>query len=186
VITILRGSFCHNPVIEIPWGRVDLRPPKLIVGISLTLVGERHYLPQGAITLPAILDTGFNRTLEIDEWHLIRWAGLRKEHLAPVPKEMSHEGRKYDLCKANLWLHRTPYAGPRAPGARSPILLRKSPQVRVMAPIGQPNPRLPLLGLTAVIANKLQVQINGERTRFRIYKSLRSTLSDLYHESLDE
>jgi hypothetical protein len=186
VITILRGSSCHIPEIEVPACRVDLRPPKIIVGISLTLVGEEDYLPERVITLPAILDTGFNRTHEIDETYLTRWAGLRKEHMDPVPKEMSHEGRKYDLCEAKLWLHRTPYAGPRAPRARSPILLRKSPQVRVMAPIGKPNPRLPLLGLSALIANKLQVQINGEHTRFRIYKSLRSTLSDLYHEFLEE
>ncbi len=102
MITILRGSFCHSPEIEVPSGRLDLRPPKIIVGISLTLVGEGDSLSQGVITLPAILDTGFNRTLEIDERHLIRWAGLHKEHLAPVPKEKSHEGRKYDLCEANL------------------------------------------------------------------------------------
>ena len=64
------------------------------------------------------------------------------------------------------------------------LLLRKSTQVRVMAPIGKPNPRLPLLGLTALIANNLQVRMDGEHSRFRVYKSLRSTLSDLYDEYL--
>ena len=185
MITILRGSFCHNQQIEVPSGRVDLRPPKIIVGISLTLLGERDHLPQGVITLPAILDTGFNRILEIDEWHLVKWAGIHKEHLRPIETGKSHEGRKYDLRRANLWLHRTPYKGPRIPRDRLPILLRKSDQVRVMAPIGKPHPRLPLLGLTALIANKLQVRIDGENSRFRIYKSLRSSLSDLYHEFLD-
>src|SRR5262245_30650387 len=114
-MTILRGSFLRAPEIEVPSGRVDLRPPKIIVGISLTLAGEEDSLPEGVITLPAILDTGFNRTLEIDETHLIRWAGLHKEHLVLMQKDRSHEGRKYDLCRANLWLHRTPYKGPRAP-----------------------------------------------------------------------
>ena len=136
-------------------GRVDLRPPKIIVGISLTLVGERSAFPQGVMTLPAILDTGFNRTLEIDEWHLVHWAGLRKEHLKSIANDRFHEGRKYDLYEANIWLHRTPYAGPRTPPARSPLLLEDSRQVRVMAPMGKPNPRLPLLGLTALIANNL-------------------------------
>jgi hypothetical protein len=186
VIAILRGSFCHTPEIEVPSGRVDLRPPKIIAGISLTLLGERGHLPQGVITLPAILDTGFNRILEIDEWHLVKWAGIHKEHLDPIETDKSHEGRKYDLCRANLWLHRTPYAGPRRPGARSPILLRKSTHVRVMAPIGKPNPRLPLLGLTALIAKSLRVSIDGENSHFRISKSLRSTISDLYGESLTE
>ena len=81
VITILRGRFSHRSEIDVPLGRIDLRPPKIIVGVSLTLVGEGKSFPQRVITLPAILDTGFNRTLEIDEWHLVRWAGLRKEHL---------------------------------------------------------------------------------------------------------
>jgi hypothetical protein len=186
VITILRGPFCRKQQIEVLSGRVDLRPPKIIVGISLTLLGERDYLPSGVITLPAILDTGFNRILEIDEWHLVRWAGIHKQRLDPIETDKSHEGRKYDLYRANLWLHRTPYVGPRMPRDRSPILLRKSDQVRVMSPIGKPNPRLPLLGLGALIANNLQVRLDGEHTRFRIYKSLRTTLSDLYHKFLDE
>jgi hypothetical protein len=180
VITILRGSFFRDQEIEVPSGRVDLRPPKIIVGISPTLAGEEDSLPQGVVTLPAILDTGFNRILEIDEWHLVKWADLHKEHLDPIETDKSHEGRKYDLCRANLWLHRTPYAGPRTPPARSPILLRRSRHVRVMAPIGKPNPRLPLFGLTALMANNLQVFIDGENSRFRIEKSLRSSLSDLY------
>ena len=182
MITILRGSLFRQNEIDVPFGRVDLRPPKIIVGISLTLVGEEYGFSQDVITLPAILDTGFNRMLEIDEWHLVRWAGLRKEHLELTAKDRFHEGRKYDLYEANIWLHRTPYAGPRTPPARSPLLLEDSRQVRVMAPVGKPNPRLPLLGLTALIANNLQVLIDGENSRFRIERSLRSRLSELYRE----
>jgi hypothetical protein len=51
-----------------------------------------------------------------------------------------------------------------------------------MAPVGKPNPRLPLLGLMALVENHLQVFINGENSRFRIAKSLRSSLSELYRE----
>ncbi len=182
MITILRGSFLRNKEIEVPSDRIDLRPPKIIVGISLTLVGEEYAFSQGVIALPTLLDTGFNRILEIDEWHLVHWAGLHKEHLESIEKYKSHEGRKYDLCGANIWLHRTPYAGPRTPPARSPILLGRSRQVRVMAPIGKPNPRLPLLGLMALVENNLQVSIDGENSRLRVYKSLRLSLSDLYRE----
>jgi hypothetical protein len=70
VITILRSSLFRNQEIEVPKGRLDLRPPKIIVGISLSIPGEEDSLPKGVITLPAILDTGFNRILEIDEGHL--------------------------------------------------------------------------------------------------------------------
>src|SRR5439155_20548720 len=97
-------------------------------------------------------------------------------------REVPMPERKYALCEANLWLHRTPYAGPRRPPARSPLLLGKSPHVRVMAPMGKPNPRLPLLGLMALVENNLQVFVDGENAHFRIAKSLRSSLSELYRE----
>jgi hypothetical protein len=184
VSTILRGPFFGKTTIEVPSGRIDLRAPKIIVGISLTPVGEADALPQGVITLPAILDTGFNRTLEIDERHLVHWAGLRKEHLKPAAKNRFHEGRKYDLYEASIWLHRTLYAGPRTPPARPPLLLEESRQVRIMAPVGKPNPRLPLLGLMALIENNLKASIDGENSHFRIYKSLRLSLSDFYRRLL--
>jgi hypothetical protein len=180
VITIVHGSLSPRKVIDVPSNRIDLRPPKILVGVSLTLVGEGKSSNQRVITMPAILDTGFNRTFEIDEWHLIRWAGLRKDHLNPAAKNKSDDGRKYDLCEARIWLHRTPYEGPEAPRAQPPLLLANSRQVRVMAPIGKPNPRLHLLGLTALIENRLQVAIDGENSRFRVYKSLGVSLSEWY------
>src|SRR5262249_8139925 len=109
-----------------------------------------------------------------------------KENLVPIEKAKSHEGRKYDLCEARIWLHRTPYIRPRMPRVRSPLLLTKSRQVRVMAPMAKPNPRLPLHGLTALIQNQLRVSIDGENTRFRVYKSLRLSLSDWYREQFTE
>jgi len=54
-----------------------------------------------------------------------------------------------------------------------------------MAPIGKPNPRLPLLGLTALADNKLQACIDGENSRFRIYKYLKSSLIDFYRELVE-
>ncbi len=180
MITIVHGSLSPRKEIDVLSGRIDLRPPKILVGVSLTLVGEGKSFNQRVITMPAILDTGFNRTFEIDEWHLMRWAGLRKEHLNPAAKNQSDDGRKYDLCEANIWLHRTPYEGPRTPRAQPPLLLERSSQVRVMAPIGKPNPRLPLLGLTALIENHMRVAIDGENSRFRAYKSLGVSLSEWY------
>jgi hypothetical protein len=102
--------------------------------------------------------------------------------LEVAAKDRFHDGRKYALGVANIWLHRTPYAGPRTPPARPPLLLVASRQVRVMAPVGQPNPRLPLLGLMVLVNNKLNLSISGENSHFRIYKSLRLSLSDFYRE----
>jgi hypothetical protein len=176
-MTIIRGSLFSGSSLAVPSGQIDLRPPKIIVGLSLTLLAERDSLPPGVVTLPAILDTGFNRTCEIDEWHLVRWAGLHKEHLETVAKDKVHDGRRYDLCKATLWLHRDPFRGPQAPRTRPPMLLSRSTQIRVMATTGKPNPRLPLLGLNALIENRLQAQIDGDNSRFRLYRSIKSILS---------
>jgi hypothetical protein len=55
------------------------------VGLSVTHRSERKF-PTGAWALPAVLDTGFNRVLEIDERRLERWTGLRKEYLDILSK----------------------------------------------------------------------------------------------------
>jgi hypothetical protein len=182
-MTIIRSALFRGSYLAVPGGRLDLRPPKIIVGLSVTLPSEDEALPQTAVILPAVLDTGVNRTLEIDEWHLLRWAGIHKEHLGTVAKDKVRDGRKYDLREANVWLHRTPYEGPTAPRTKSPILLEASTQIRVMATVGKPNPRLPLLGLDALIENKLQLRINGANTRFRIYRSIGTIVSSLFNDS---
>ncbi len=182
-MTIIRGSIFGDSGLSVPSGRLDLRPPKILVGLSLSLLSERDALPAGAVILPAILDTGFNRTFEIDEWHLVHWAGLRTEHLSPVAKDKIHDGRKYELCRATLWLHRTPYEGPRTRRTSPPVLLARSLQVRVMATVGKPNPRLPLLGLNALIENKLQLQLDGSNSRFRIYRSIGTIVSSIFNSS---
>jgi hypothetical protein len=51
-----------------------------------------------------------------------------------------------------------------------------------MASIGKPNPRLPLLGLTASVQYNLQVLIDGENSRFRVRRSLRMSLAEFYPE----
>jgi hypothetical protein len=180
---IIRGPLYRGRFLAVPSGQIDLRPPKIIVGVSLTLLGERGSLPPGVVTLPAILDTGFNRTFEIDEGHLVRWAGIHKEHLETIARDKVHDDRKYDLCKATLWLHRVPFEGPLAPRAIPPMLLARSTQIRVMATTGKPNPRLPLLGLNALIENKLQARIDGENTWFRIDRSIKSILSSFFANS---
>jgi len=48
--------------------------------------------------------------------------------------------------------------------------------------MGKPDPRFPLLGLSALIENDLRVMVDGESSRFRIGKSLRSNLRDVYRK----
>jgi hypothetical protein len=43
VITIVRGSFSNRKEIDVPSGRIDLRPPKILVGVSLGIVPNRRF-----------------------------------------------------------------------------------------------------------------------------------------------
>ncbi len=175
---ILQGSFFRDnrgskwveviSLYEDVFERFDVRPPKIIVGLSVTVQSERKF-PESVWTFPAALDTGFNRVLEIDERHLERWTGVRKAYLNILTRNQESDSGTFDECGANIWLHRSPYKNPR--GERDqvprPLHLEQSSVVRVMHPQGQKHvPRIPLLGLQALIDNNLQLKLDPRRGTF--------------------
>lgn len=176
MFTILRSPFPRAAggriSLGVPASTVDLRPPQLVVGISLTLPEEEDF-PEGVNIFPALIDTAYNRTLEIDEQHLVQWAGFHKDWLISLEKNRHLRGRAYGIFDANIWLHRLPYLKLRRPLARSPRLL-ECHQIRVMEPIGDPSPRLPIVGLDALVTDGLRLSVDGYTGNFRISQSLRS------------
>ena len=187
MITILRSPFCRTrgpQSLETSSGWIaDIHPPKLIVGLSLTLDTELSF-PRGVRAFPAILDTGLNRTLEIDERHLTEWSDYDESWLVAIEggqtlKDKESSVSDYYVSNAHIWLHRTPYENPSKLATKSPVLLKRSLQVRVMAPkTAHPWPPLPLLGLEALTANDLQLCINSKRCEFTISCSLTSFVLD--------
>src|SRR5206468_2799883 len=82
--------------------------------------------------------------------------------------------RKYYNSGVHIWLHRAPYEDFRKRPARPPLLLGKTKMMRVMVPQTQESwPRLPLLGLEALMANGLRLSVLGESSRFLISKTIR-------------
>ena len=164
------------PVHNVSGGReIDRRSPKVIVGVSLTLPSEPT-LPAHVLTFPAVMDTGYNRVLEIDEWHLFHWAGYHRG-LFPgfqlnVPR--FRDGRRHEKRYAGLWLHQTHYTGRWAHAGLSPLKLAKDTFIRVMlndpfdAKPAPPSPRFPLLGVEALVANGLKLTIDGGAETFEI------------------
>jgi hypothetical protein len=124
---------------------------------------------------PAIIDTAFNRTLEIDERHL-------KDILKTVPIAVMYDyatdshgyKRGYYKLNMNLWMHMIPYGKSKQNrrNARDTMhLLGKTTEVRVMKTAGtNPWPPLPLLGLEAFAANHIHVHIHSRTSSFTLYK----------------
>ncbi len=173
---ILRSPFSppltDGKTIETEWGPFRLNPPKMIVPLSLTVTEEKKF-PKGVVTFPAILDTGFNRTIEIDERHL-KWPIFFEEWIVEIGqrnylRDRQNRTRLYYQVQANIWLHRLPYAFSRNRPEKSPVLLERTTMIRVMAPeTDKPWPPLPLLGLEALVANRLKLSVDGRKLQFSL------------------
>jgi hypothetical protein len=115
----------------------------------------------GTPSFPAILDTGHTHNLSIQEQHLVRWAGIRLE-LLQVLGHVRQAGKRIPLHAANVWLH------PNQPGKQGldsnrPPLLLELPRGIAVHPDAENYPRLPLMGMRALLSNRLHLAIDGER-----------------------
>ncbi len=140
--------------------RVRVRPYQILVWVSLSLKSVLE-LPPNASRFPAILDTGHNHNLSIRHQHLVRWAGIDP---AQVPQlgNVREGGRRAALHALNAWLH------PNEPGQRDrladrPAYCLELPQGVTVYPDEANFPRLPLLGLRALVHNRLHLVLDPER-----------------------
>jgi hypothetical protein len=126
----------------------------------VSLAPRSVFDPSRRPRFPALLDTAHTHNFLVREEHLVRWAGVRPEGLALGRGEVLQEGRRFPLRAAQLWVH------PNAPGqwdrvsGGDPYLL-EVPEGIVVSPAGSTYPRLPLLGLRAIMRNKLRLTVNG-------------------------
>ena len=139
--------------------------PKIVVGISLTPPSADCWEP-GINVFPAILDTGCTAYFEIDAQHIFYWSGSQVDDYTEV--ENRPKRSLYKVCHGNVWLHRQPYTGPKYQGPPEPILLSGFDEIHVMKPRKPIQPRFPLLGLQALVWNKLVLQVNGATSEFEI------------------
>ena len=150
ILSNLPFSTKHSHI-ESPTGIIEILPYQIVIWTTLLT-------PHGVSTaFPAILDTGLNQSFALSETHLEEWAGLRAEQLKtwgkvrvngrPLPLKVADIGLYYNVRGAS---HRT---------EQSPYRLMASEGV-IVYPKG-PSPRLPLLGLRALVQNKLRLSIDG-------------------------
>lgn len=146
---------------------LKLRAYQIVIQVSLSPFRE---FDSRAPVIPALIDTGLNHHFSIQERHLKFWAGIHPESLEKHGT-MRESGRSADLRRAYLWVHRN------EPGRRDlrhvePFLLPLQEGMAIYPADGSDYPRLPLLGLRAILKNNLKLIVDGQRK----HASLRSPL----------
>jgi hypothetical protein len=137
------GSILIKPLQPIVW--ISVVPPQIVD------------LPPTAIRFPAVVDSGFNQTLLIQDQQLRDWAGVDPDSLAVFPGETARYGSQaWSFRIADIWLH--PYPAQDS----TPFCLETHPGILVVTE-HQRMQRLPVLGLRALAWNRsaLRLEFDG-------------------------
>lgn len=135
---------------------VLIRAYQIIVWVSLA-AGDQ---PASGQVFPAVLDTGHGHNFSIRENQLLRWAGLAAEDL-PRCGAILINGQETALHAADMWIYRN-RAGTaeRLPG---PVRLELPNGVSIFREGSLHGPRLPLIGMRALLRNGLRLSISGRK-----------------------
>jgi hypothetical protein len=128
----------------------------------VSLAPRNVFEPAGLPRFPVVLDTGHTHNFSIQEEQLVRWAGLRTDDLSLGRGDVRHRGRRLTLRAATLWIHPNERGSWERVTGRLPYRLDFAEGILVY-PLGEDFPRLPLLGLRAIIRNRLRLTVEGDK-----------------------
>jgi hypothetical protein len=126
---------------------VDVHRNQIIVWLSINDVLR---------PLPAILDTGHGHNLSIGRGLLERWSGASLNRIGEL--EIDH--RRVVQYAADVRIHRNEPGRSTLRGDSYPLEMPQGISV-----LEEDAPRLPLIGLRAIVANRLRLLIDGDRQR---------------------
>jgi hypothetical protein len=133
------------------------------VHLSGVLVPERN-IPR----FPALLDTGNNFGFSVQDRQLREWAGI-DPGLLKVRGNVAIEGKVVARREATVWLYPNVPGRQDTPGGGPPFRLAMSKGIAVYTQDAvPPGPRLPLLGLPALLENHLDFWLDPERRHITI------------------
>jgi len=142
-----RLPFADRPhVLTVRGEAVDVYRNQIIVWISIADVQR---------PLPAILDTGHGHNLSIGEGQLKRWSGASLKRIGEL--EVGHQ--RVVQYAADVRVHQNLPGRAALQGNSYPLDM---PQGISVFEEGD-APRLPLIGLRTIVANKLRLLIDGDR-----------------------
>jgi hypothetical protein len=136
---------------------------QVIVWVSVT-ARKANTLPPGAPRFPAILDPGHSHNFSIQDHHLQRWGRIAASSLRLI-RQTRINRVTVPLLAAHVWIH------PNRPGQRDrftdapPFRLDLARGIAVYPLDTAGGPRLPLLGLRALVENDLHLTIDGKNRR---------------------
>lgn len=153
--------FDRTTTLTVQGQSVRVYPLQIIVWISISEKGLLSHAPD-TLKFPAVLDTGCNHNLVIQDEHLMRWAGIHSQYL-PRRRGTRVYGEVVPQLAANVWLH------PNVSRSRDELTnsgafpLHLFPGIAVIPKHMGLRPRLPLLGMRALRAGKVQLRIDYRR-----------------------
>jgi hypothetical protein len=143
----------HASLIDVQGDVFQVWPNQIIVWVSLS---------ETLKPFPAILDTGHSHNFSIARHHLERWGPeLRQIGEARIA------GKLVPRYAANLFLHRNV---PGTRGLSGTYTLRMEGGIAVVPDDLPIAPRLPLLGMQAIITNGLRLIIDGKKRQVTLKK----------------
>jgi hypothetical protein len=141
---------------------VAVLPDQILVWVSVHLAGVLQ--PEANIPrIPALLDSGNNFEFLSQHRHLREWAGIDPAVLRSLgTREI--DGRAVPCRQAAIWLYRNVPGTREIASGRPPFRLRMPRGIAVHPRDAvPPGPRLPLVGLPAILNNDLDWWIDPER-----------------------
>ncbi len=142
-----RLPFADRPhLVTVRGEAVDVYRNQIIIWVSIN---------DAQRPLPAILDTGHGHNFSIDEGQLSRWSGVSLKRIGEL--EVGHQ--RVVQYAAEVRVHRNV---PGRAALRGESYGLEMPQGISVFSEGD-GPRLPLIGLRTMIANRLTLVIDGDR-----------------------
>jgi hypothetical protein len=145
-------------LLELRGEPLRLKPYQIIIHVSISSL--RTWDARTPI-IPALLDTGLNHNFSIQEPHVSRWAGVLPQAFS-VLGSMREGARILSRRRAHIWIHRN-QSGKRNLRGGEPFLLSLEEGIAIYPDDGSNYPRLPLLGLRAIVKNNLRLAVGGKR-----------------------
>jgi hypothetical protein len=147
--------------------KVTVHPDQILVWVSVHL--SEVLVPEENIPrFPALLDTGNNLGLSVQDRHLREWAGIAPELLDAIGV-IEINGQVVTRREATVWLYPNVPARQDAADGRPPFRLKLKRGIaaysREAVPLG---PRLLLLGLPALLENKLDFWLDPDRRQVTV------------------
>ena len=142
--------------VDTPSGPILIRSYQIVVWVCLSVGDALSH------SFPAVLDTGHSHNFSIKEEHLELWTGLHAHDIRTIGHARVNK-QIVELKDAAVAVLPNSAGKRDAPHEKQPYLLTLPEGIAVHRASDPFAPRLPLLGVRALVKNGLRVNLDGGR-----------------------